>query len=518
MQEIVRSPLPDPAIPDGRLDEVVLSRLDGAAQRVAIVEAEAGRPLSGGELVARIEGCAEVLRRSGIGPGDVVAVLATNGPEFPMAFFGALRAGAACAAVNPAAAVAEIRSQVRGAGVGVVLATPAAVGTAIAATRESGVGVVEVDGPGVRGLVAPSGRRPGPVAEPQVAAMLLSSGTTGPAKNVMLTHRNLLAHAVQCGVWGLTPDDTVIAVSPFSHSMGMSALLVHALYAGVRLVTMPRFVLAGYLAAVQTYGASAALLAPPAVRALADDPLVDRYDLSSLRWVLSGAAALPVDVGERCAARLRRPVSQAWGMTECGLVASAAPDRGRSGSVGPPVAGVELAVVDPDTGTAAAPGSAGEILVRGPNVMCGYLGDEQATAAAQAGQGWLRTGDLGRVDPDGYVTLLDRLKEMIKYKGFQVVPAELEALLRAHPAVLDAAVVPSPDDVAGEVPMAYLVLRPGVDPQAAAREAVDWVASQVATYKRVRRYEVLEEMPRTPSGKLLRRLLVARERARSERA
>jgi acyl-CoA synthetase (AMP-forming)/AMP-acid ligase II len=512
MSEVVRRVLPGPMVPDGRLEEVVLSICAAQPDRVAMVEGALGAVLTCGELVARVERCATWLRRRGVGAGDVIAVVAANGPAFPVALFGGLLAGAACAPINPACTPAEVTAQVRAVGAALVAAGTEAVATAVAASAGWAVGVVEVAPDGLHEIVAPDARPGSGVADVGAAVLLSSSGTTGAAKHVALTHRNLLAHAVQCEVWGLTPADVLIAVSPFSHSMGLSALLVHGLSHGVPLVTMPRFDLSEFLGALQAHRVTAALVAPPVVRRLAEHPAVDAFDLSSLRWVVSGAAALPVPVQDRCSVRLKCPVSEAWGMSEAGLVAAAAPHQGRPGSVGPPVAGVELRVVDPDTGRDLAVGDVGELLVRGPNVMAGYLGDRGATAAALRAGGWLRSGDLGHVDADSYVTLVDRLKEMIKYNGFAVAPAELEALLCRHPAVLDAAVVPSPDESAGEVPKAYLVLQSGVDPVQAAREAVARVGDQVATYKHIRRVEVIDAMPRSPSGKLLRRVLVERER------
>lgn len=446
----------------------------------------------------------------------MVALMAANGLEFPVMLLGTLMAGGVCAPVNPAIPAAELTAQLRTAGVRVLLATSAAVAVAVAAGRVSGVGVLAVHEGEIQEVVRPEWSAGHALDDARVAVLLPSSGTAGPPKNVMVTHRNLVVHALQCCVWGLTAEDVVVAVAPFSHSMGLSALLAHGLWSGTRLVTMPRFDLVAFLEIVQRHQVTALLLAPPAVRVLADDAMLDQYDLSSVQWVVSGAAALPIEVGQRCARRLKCPVTEAWGMSEAGLVAAAPAGSGRWGSVGPPAPGVEIAVVDPETGQGLEAGAVGEFLVRGPNVAAGYLGEPEASANAFGNDGWLRTGDVGWVDAAGYVNIIDRLKEMIKYKGFQVAPAELEALLRAHPAVLDAAVIPAPDDEAGELPKAFLVLDPAVDQVSAADDAVGAVAAQVAGYKRIRRVEVVDAVPRSPSGKLLRRLLVERERAAAD--
>jgi len=280
---------------------------------------------------------------------------------------------------------------------------------------------------------------------------------------------------------------------------------------GATLVTMPRFDLEGYLALVQAHRATKAHLVPPIVLALAKSPLVERYDLSSLQLVNSGAAPLSAELAQAAAARVGCPVVQGYGMTESSPVTHVTPldpARHRLGSIGPPVPNTECRIVDLSSGAELGPGEEGEVCVRGPQVMRGYLDDPEATAATVDPDGWLHTGDVGRADEDGYVVLVDRVKELIKYKGYQVAPAELEAVLLEHPAVAEAAVVGRPDEEAGEVPKAFVALAG----DATAEELMAFVAERVAPYKKLRALEFVEEIPKSPSGKLLRRVLNERER------
>jgi acyl-coenzyme A synthetase/AMP-(fatty) acid ligase len=282
------------------------------------------------------------------------------------------------------------------------------------------------------------------------------------------------------------------------------------LAAGPTVVTMPRFDLESFLRLVQDRRITRAELVPPIVLALAKDPRVERYDLSSLRVVTSAAAPLGEELARLCAERLGCRVKQAYGMTELGGGTHFAPDDGpdRPESIGQPLPGVECRVVDCATGADVGPGRPGELLVRAPGAMEGYLGNGAATALTIDADGWLRTGDIVCANADGWFVIVDRVKELIKYKGCQVAPAELEAVLVSHPAVTDAAVVGSPDEEAGEIPKAFVVL----GAPASADELMRFVADRVAPYRKVRRLEVVEQIPKSPSGKILRRVLLERER------
>jgi acyl-CoA synthetase (AMP-forming)/AMP-acid ligase II len=275
-------------------------------------------------------------------------------------------------------------------------------------------------------------------------------------------------------------------------------------------VILRRFELRAFLNAIQTYGVTRAEVAPPIVLALAKSDLVDRYYLASLHTVTAGAAPLGADLAHACAERIGCRVKQGYGMTELAGGTHIAPDDGpdRPFSIGPALPGVECRVVDPETGSDAGPHGPGELWIRSESAMRGYLDDPTATAATIDADGWLHTGDVVTVDEEGWFRVTDRVKELIKYKGFQVAPAELEDMLLRHPAVTDVAVVRSPDEHAGEVPKAFIVPRGPV----AADELMAWMAERVAPYKRVRRVEFVAQIPKSPAGKILRRLLVNRER------
>jgi acyl-CoA synthetase (AMP-forming)/AMP-acid ligase II len=279
-----------------------------------------------------------------------------------------------------------------------------------------------------------------------------------------------------------------------------------ALFQGGKVVTMPRFDLEQFLSLAQDHKVERAFVAPPIVLALAKHPLVDHYDLSALKSVFSGAAPLGAELAQEAGARLGCEVVQGYGMTELSPVSHATPEgQFKPGTIGVLAPSTESRIVDPDTGNDLGEGEDGEVWVRGPQVMPGYLNNESATASTIDTDGWLHTGDVGHVDKDGHFTIVDRLKELIKYKGFQVPPAELEALLVTHPAIADAAVIGIPDDEAGELPKAFITLKDGVE--ASAEDIQSFVADQVASYKQIRLLEFVPEIPKSASGKILRRML-----------
>jgi acyl-CoA synthetase (AMP-forming)/AMP-acid ligase II len=352
--------------------------------------------------------------------------------------------------------------------------------------------------------------------DPATAAGLLpySSGTTGLPKGVLLTHANLVTSVRQVGS-GLRIDerDTLLAVPPFSHIMGFLVTLAVPLCSGATVVTMPRFEPGRFLELLQRHRVTVLVGAPPMFQVLLGHPLAAEADLGSLELLVCGGAPLTAAAQLALAARVPgATVGQAWGLTET-TVGVTMPDRTAGsvpGTVGRVMPNTELRVVDPLTGRELGAGQPGELLARGPQVMAGYLRRPDATAAMVDQDGWLRTGDLGLVDRAGNVAIVDRLKELIKVSGYQVAPAELEALLATHPAVADAAVLGRQDPTSGEVPVAVVVPRPGAaaDPD----ELLAWVAERVAPRKRVRAVRFADAIPRTPSGKLLRRALRDQDR------
>jgi len=327
---------------------------------------------------------------------------------------------------------------------------------------------------------------------------------------VMLSHRSLVANLVQAGpVHAFSPDDVVIAVLPFFHIYGLSVIMNQGLLAGATLVTMPRFDLEQFLDLLERHRVTRALVVPPIALALARHPAVSGRDLSALAHIGCGAAPLAAEIAREVKTRIGCSVTQGYGMTETSpvthLVGPGA-TAGKPGSVGPPLPGTECRLVDPGTGVDVVPGERGELWIRGPQVMLGYLGNPAATAAMLDADGWLHTGDVAVVDEEGWFTIVDRVKELIKYKGFQVAPAELEAILITHPLIADCAVIGIPDEEAGELPKAFVV---PADDALNPDEVIGFVAGQVAPHKRIRAIELVETIPKSPSGKILRRLLRA---------
>ena len=304
----------------------------------------------------------------------------------------------------------------------------------------------------------------------------------------------------------------IIAVLPYFHIYGLVLILLTSLWRQRPQVVLARFELDAFLGAIEKHRVELAPVVPPIMVALAKHPSVDKYDVSSLKFMMTGAAPLGADIEMAVAARLKVLVVQGYGMTEvCGAshLLQLDPSTARMGTVGHLVVNMQARIIDPATGQDARPGERGEVWVRGPNVTSGYLDDDDATARTITADGWLMSGDIAVVDPDGYFSVVDRLKELIKYKAHQVAPADLEAVLLTHPLIADAAVIPSPDDEAGEVPKAFVVARGTLT----ADEVMDYVASKVSPLDKVRRVEFIDSIPKSPSGKILRRLLVDRERA-----
>jgi acyl-CoA synthetase (AMP-forming)/AMP-acid ligase II len=304
-------------------------------------------------------------------------------------------------------------------------------------------------------------------------------------------------------------------VLPLFHIYGLVVILNMGLYLGATIVMMPRFDLEQFLQTVSKYQVTLAHLVPPIVLALSKSPIVDEYDLSTLRAVFSGAAPLDENLTRACMQRLNLRIRQGYGMTETSPVthsSPANPDQVKHGSVGVAAPNTECKIIDLETGEALTHNKEGELCVRGPQVMKGYLNRPEATAATIDRDNWLHTGDIAYVDEDGHFFIVDRAKELIKYKGFQVPPAELEAVLLTHEAVADAAVIPCPDEEAGEVPKAFVVLRG----TATAEELMDFVTQRVAPYKRIKFVEFTDKIPKSASGKILRRMLVQAEREKQK--
>ena len=516
----IRSPHPDVSFPDTALTPFVLERAKELGDKPALIDGPSGRTLTYEQLQRSVGRVAAGLQARGFEKGDTYAIFLPNCPEYAVAFHGAAFAGGVVTTINPVYNVDEVEHQLKDAKAKFLVTHPGAVECALKAAERTGVEEVFVLGEAEGATPVSEVVADEPLAE-QVAvdpgdtvALPYSSGTTGLPKGVMLTHRNLVANMTQAATpFHLTEDDAFIAVLPFFHIYGMTVLMNLGLRTGVKIVTMPRFDLEGFLGAIQEHKVTRVYVVPPIALALAKHPAVDDYDLSSVEGIFSGAAPLGAELEVAVGERLGCRVSQGYGMTETSPVTHAVPhEEGaqRPGTIGPALPNVECRIVDPETGEDADEGDRGELWVKGPNVMKGYLNNEEATRETIDDDGWLHTGDVAIVDGDGYFSIVDRVKELIKYKGFQVAPAELEALLLQHPGVTDAAVIPLPDEEAGEIPKAFVVLK---DDSTSTEEIQQFVAERVSTYKQIRAIEAIDEIPKSASGKILRRVLKDREKS-----
>ncbi|MFN8145875.1 MAG: AMP-binding protein [Candidatus Nanopelagicales bacterium] len=508
------SPLPPVTPPETTITDFVLASVDEHPDKPALVDGPTGRVLTYAGLAEAIRSLAGGLVARGLAPGEVVALMAPNCPEFAVALHGVVHAGGVVTTINPTYTSHEVQRQLADSGATRVITVGALLGTVTQARDETAVTevyVLEPDGvDGAASFTSLFGAPlPGRVAVSldDTALLPYSSGTTGLTKGVRLSHRNLVSNICQAAsVLGFTGSDTSIAVLPFFHAYGLQILMNMGLNAGATVVTMPRFDLEQFLSLHQQYGVTRSFVAPPIVLALAKHPLVDSYDLSSLTQIISGAAPLSAELADEAAARIGCEVIQGYGMTELTTVAHLpVPGGSKPGSVGVPAPSTETKIIDPGTGAEVAIGTDGEICIRGPQVMLGYLNNESATRDMVEPDGWLHTGDIGHLDDDGHLYVVDRLKELIKYKGFQVPPAELEAVLLTHPDVADAAVIGVPDEEAGEIPVAHVVLKPG---RTATEDDISaFVAERVATYKRLGGVVFTDAIPKSASGKILRRQL-----------
>jgi acyl-CoA synthetase (AMP-forming)/AMP-acid ligase II len=511
-----RSPYPDIIVPDVDLVEQVFSNALKKPDAIAMADGLTGRTISYGQLLEQIRRTAAGLAARGIKKGDVVSLWSPNVPEWPVVFFGVVKLGAIVHTSNPVSTPDELAFQLKDGNVKILFTVSALADKAKAAIEETGrsIELFTIDEtPGLPSLASLAiDQDPPPVAiDPahDLCVLPYSSGTTGLPKGVMLTHRNVVAQLNQIEAIESVDMPALLGVLPFFHIYGMVIILMHGFMRCAAIVTMPRFEFEPFLKVLQDWPITSAHIVPPIVVALGKHPAVDNYKFPHLKFIFSGAAPLGPELTDAVEKRLNIKIRQGYGMTEASPATHyTVAGTERAGTVGKLMPSIEMRIIDPETGKDQPTGQPGEVWVRGPNVMKGYLNNPEATAKTVDEDGWLHTGDIGIQDHDGYLTVIDRLKELIKVKGFQVAPAELESLLLKHPRIADVAVIPVPDEHCGEVPKAIIVKRDALT----ADEVIAYLQPRVAHYKCCKYVDFVDAIPKSPSGKILRRVLVEKER------
>lgn len=530
------SPFPDIEIPQLSIyDDLFGSLTADDAARVALIDPATGAETTYGVLKAQVDAFAGALAARGVEVGTVLGLLCPNVPAFATVFHGALRLGAIVSTINSLYTPGEIEKQLTDAAATWLITVSPLLPQAKAAAAAVGIAddhLIVLDGtsehsaqghPNLRELLMEQRTAPEVTFDPatHVAVLPYSSGTTGIPKGVMLSHRNLVANVAQCRVnIDLRETDRVLAVLPFFHIYGMTVLLNLALKQRASLVTMPKFDLVEFLTIIQKFGCTYLYIAPPIAVALAKHPVVDQFDISTVHTVFSGAAPLDGETADLAGRRLHTRMMQGYGMSELSPVSHAMPYQREDipvSSVGVALPNIVSKLVDTLTGEEITEigengeTRPGELWVKGPNVMLGYLNKPEATAETLDADGFLHTGDVATYNEGGWFSIVDRVKELIKYKGYQIAPAELEALLLSHPKVADAAVIGVLDDDKQEIPKAFIV--PVPDSGLTTDEVAAFVAEQVAPHKKVRRVEFIDAIPKSTAGKILRKDLRQREAA-----
>ncbi|KAM1322371.1 hypothetical protein ACFXTH_015206 [Malus domestica] len=503
----LRPPVPLPPLSQPlSLTQFTLSLLQSSTAKPTtsvLINAASGRHVSYQTFLSQIHSLTLSLQSLALSKGHVAFVLSPTSLHVPVLYFSLLALGVVVSPANPIGSESEIAHQVR-------LTRPAiAFATSATANKlpkgDDKIRTVILDSPEFLSMLDRDGQ------PNQPGAILFSSGTTGRVKGVMLTHRNFIALLAGLHALRREPDGQPVSLFtlPLFHVFGFF-MVVRAVALGETLVLMERFQFEAMLRAVERHKVSYMPVSPPLIVALAKSELAQKYDLSSLRRLGCGGAPLSKEVVDRFCERFTGvEIGQGYALTEPeegGTRMIDSEECSRRASVGRLAENMEAKIVDPETGEALPPGKRGELWLRGPTIMKGYVGDDKATAETLDEDGWLKSGDLCYFDDEGFLYIVDRLKELIKYKAYQVPPAELEHILQSHPDVVDAAVIPYPDEDAGQIPMAYVVRKPGSN--ITEGQVMDFVANQVAPYKKIRRVAFINSIPKSPSGKILRRELV----------
>ena len=502
----------DIPVADISITERIFANLVERPDAVVLVDGLTNRSMTAVDFIDQVKRLAGGLTGNGFGKDSVVGLMAPNSPEYCVVFHAVAWAGGTITTINPTYTSSEVKHQLNDSDAELLITVPMFLETAkeaLSGTKIKELAVIgEAEGTQtLTGLYGdPLEKQVAVDLEKHIVVLPYSSGTTGLPKGVQLSHRNLVVNVDQTITCSdFRAGEVAAAFLPFFHIYGMNVMMNVHLAASSALVTMPRFDLELFLQISQDYKARRMWIVPPIALALAKHPLIDNYDLSSVELVLSGAAPLGAELSEAVSERLGCLMLQGFGMTELSPVSHITPLKApKSGACGLAVPNTQCRIVDPESGADLPAGEAGELWIKGPQVMIGYLNNPQATADTITDDGWLKTGDISIIDSDGYMSVVDRLKELIKYKGFQVAPAELEATLVAHPGISDAAVIGLPDPEAGELPIAFVVT---TDPAPTVDEIKSYLMERLSSYKQVHKVEFVKEIPKSASGKILRRLL-----------
>ncbi|XP_031478271.1 4-coumarate--CoA ligase-like 9 [Nymphaea colorata] len=509
-----------PSVADAIFSSLVSSRFSSGT---ALIDPSTDERISFAQLADYVQSLADFLSALGLRKGESVLVICPNYIYVPIVYLSVLSVGAVLTASNPASTAHDVSYQCR-------LSKPVLAvlhsSTVHLAPKSLPHPPIIIDSPHFIALLKPDRQKPvhnvsaeqggrprmvrtrSDIRPDDPATILYSSGTTGRIKGVLLTHRNYTAMlAASSGRWAeREAAGTGLLTVPMFHIYGFFFIL-NAVAVGETTVVLSRFSMGSMLQAVEKYRVNYIAAAPPVVVLMAKSEMAGQYDLSSLVVVGSGGAPLGKDVIDRFTARFPQvEIVTGYGLTEStgGITSLMGPEETkRHGSAGKLAANVEAKIIDPESGAALPPGKQGELWLRGEPIMKGYVNDDEATSSTLHPEGWLKTGDLCYFDEEGFLFVVDRLKELIKYKGYQVAPADLEHLLHGHPEIADVAVIPYPDEEAGQVPMAFVVRQP--NSRLTEAQVMAFVAEKVAPYKRVRRVAFVSSIPKNAAGKILRK-------------
>ncbi|RHN64759.1 putative acid--thiol ligase [Medicago truncatula] len=527
---IFRSKLPDIEIPTHLpLHSYCFQNLSQFNNRPCLINGDTGETLTYSDVHLTVRKIAAGLNTLGIQQGDVIMIVLRNSPQFALTFLGASFRGAVITTANPFYTSSELAKQATATKSKLIITQSVYLNKINDFAKLIDIKIVCIDSSPEEDenvvdfsvlTNADENELPEVKINPNdVVALPFSSGTSGLPKGVMLTHENLVTTISQL-VDGENPhqytnyEDVLLCVLPMFHIYALNSILLCGIRSGAAVLIVEKFEITKVLELIEKYKVTVASFVPPIVLALVKSGESMRYDLSSIRVMITGAAPMGMELEQAVKDRLPRTVlGQGYGMTEAGplsisLAFAKEPFKTKPGACGTVVRNAEMKIVDTETGASLPRNKAGEICIRGTKVMKGYLNDPEATKRTIDKEGWLHTGDIGLIDDDDELFIVDRLKELIKYKGYQVAPAELEALLIAHPNISDAAVVPLKDEAAGEVPVAFVVRSNGS--KISEDEIKQYISQQVVFYKRINRVYFTETIPKAASGKILRKELTAR--------